>query len=132
MKLNLLHICALGSEGQPLFLSLLRRALKAPGVPAKTTYWLSKISAICEKEFEAFSAVRAAKIQEFGEAVPDAPGQFILQPDKVAKLIEEMNSMDHEVDLVVPEGLKLKLPTSCTPEDWQPLIALDLFEPPED
>lgn len=132
MKVPLLQICALDSEGQPLFLLPLRRALKAPGVSAKTAYWLSKISTICEKEFEAFNAIRAAKIQEFGEAVPDAPGKFIIPPDKLAKLIEEMNSMDHEVDLGTPEGLRLKLPASCTPEDWQPLIALDLFDPPED
>jgi len=132
MKINLLQICALSSNGEPLFLSPLRRALKASGVPAKTAYWLSKISTICEKEFEAFNAVRSAKIQELGEAVPDVPGQFTLPPDKVAKLIEEMTSLDHEVDLGIPEGLKLKLPLSCTPEDWQPLIALDLFEPPEE
>lgn len=132
MKITMLQICALGSEGQPLFLSPLRRASKAQGVPAKTAIWLIKILTVCEKEFEAFSAVRAAKIQEFGDAVPDAPGQFTLPPDKVTKLIEEMTSMDHEVDLGIPEGLKLKLPTFCTPEDWQPLIALDLFDPPED
>lgn len=132
MKINLLQICALGINGEPLFLSPLRRALKAQGVPAKTAYWLSKISTICEKEFETFNAVRSAKIQELGEAVPDAPGQFHLQPEKTAELLKELTSLDHEVDLGIPEGLKLKLPAACTPEDWQPLIALDLFEPPED
>lgn len=132
MKIPLLQICAISAEGEPLFLAPLRRASKSSGVPAKTAIWLVKILTICEKEFETFSAIRSAKIHEFGEAVPDAPGKFTIPPDKIVKLIAEMDSMDHKVDLGTPEGLKLKLPTSCTPEDWQPLIALDLFDPPED
>ncbi len=132
MTINLLQICALNAEGEPLFLTPLRRALKNPGVPAKTAYWLGKISAVCEKEFAEFNAIRAAKIQELGEPIEGSPGQFNLQPEKVQELVNEMTSLAREVDLGIPDGLKLKLPTSCTPEDWQPLIALDLFEPPED
>lgn len=132
MNINLLKLCAIDALGDPAFLSPLRRALKTSGVPAKTAYWLGKISAICEKEFAEFNAIRGAKIQELGEPVEGAPGQFNLQPEKVQELLKEMASLSREVDLGIPEGLKLKLPTSCTPEDWQPLIALDLFDPPED
>jgi hypothetical protein len=48
----------------------------------------------------------------------------------VPKFTAELTSLDHDVELGLPEGLKLKLPESFIPDDWSALIALDLFDPP--
>lgn len=130
MTLKLLTICAADNDGNMPFIDAFRRALATPNVPAKTGYWLGKVFGLCKAESDVFAAVRAKKIQELGTPDPENPDKFNLPPEAMKKFVEEMTSLDRDIDLGVPADLKFKLPPVFTPSDWQPLLALDLFEEP--
>ena len=128
--IKLLTLCACDRDGNMPFVESFRRALATPDVPAKTGYWLSKIWTVIESEAVTFERIRGKKIQELGRPDEVNPGKFLLSAEGMTKFAEEMNSLEREIALGLPADLKLKLPPKYTPADWQPLIALGLFEEP--
>lgn len=102
----------------------------ASTVPAKTGLWLAKISKVIESELQLFNEQRTLLFKRLGRPIEDQPDQVSIPPDKVPEFMEELQSLDHDIELGLPEGLKLKLPDTFVPEDWAALIALDLFEEP--
>lgn len=114
----------------PAFQDSLKRVLAA-SVPARTGYWLSKLSKVFDGEVKAFNEQRTKLFQKLGQPVEGHHDQVSIPADKVPEFTAEMNSLDHDVDLGLPADLKIQLPESFVPEDWSALIALDLFNPPE-
>lgn len=102
----------------------------ASTVPAKTGLWLAKISKVIEGELQLFNEQRNLLFKRLGQPIEGQPDQMTIPPDKVPEFMAELESLDHDIELGLPEGLKLKLPETFVTEDWSALIALDLFEEP--
>jgi len=102
----------------------------ASEVPAKTGLWLAKISNVIKGELQLFNEQRNLLFKRLGQPIEDQPDQVTIPPDKVPEFMAELQSLDHDIELGLPEGLKLKLPEAFIPEDWAALITLDLFEVP--
>jgi hypothetical protein len=113
----------------PAFQDSFKRVL-AVRSPALTGYWLAKFDKVFAAEAQSFNEVRDKVLLELGTSVEDQPGQYNIPPENVPKFTAELTSLDHDVELGLPEGLKLKLPPEFIPDDWSALIALDLFDPP--
>lgn len=127
--LRLLTVCATAPDGSMPFLDTFKRALATPGVPARTGYWLGKIHKACTEAAADFEAARNKRVLEIGETLESGAKQ--VPADKRAAFQSEILAMDHELDLGVPAELRLALPALFTPEDWLPLLALELFEEPK-
>ena len=129
--LRLLTLCALDQNGSKPFMAAFQRVLATKDTPARTGYWLGKIHKVCAAEAEAFDEVRTKRVRELGQPIEGQPNQMHVPADKLADLIAEISAMDRDIDLGIPEGLKLALPPVFTPEDWMPLMSsLDIFEEP--
>ena len=102
----------------------------ASTVPAKTGLWLAKISKVIESELQLFNEQRTLLFKRLGQPIEDQPDQVTIPADKVPEFRAELESLDHDIELGLPEGLKLKLPETFAAEDWSALISLDLFEIP--
>jgi hypothetical protein len=113
----------------PAFQEAFSRVL-AVSAPALTGYWLAKLSKVFAAEAQAFNEVRNKLLIELGAPVEGQPGQYNIPPENVAKFTDELASLDRDIELGLPEGLKLKLPPEFIPDDWFALIAIDLFDPP--
>jgi hypothetical protein len=113
----------------PEFQESFKRVLAARA-PALTGYWLAKLSKVFAAEAQSFNEVRDNLLIELGTPIEGQPGQYSIPPENVSKFTDELTSLDHDVELDLPEGLKLKLPDDFIPGDWSALIALDLFDPP--
>jgi hypothetical protein len=115
-----------GSVTAP-FMEALKSARRLP-LPARTFYWLNKISAVLEREFADFEEARIEVVKRMGRKT--ATG-FEIGPDQWPEFEQEMRSLDREIELPVPAGLRLALPSTGTGEDWYLLMAeMDVFEEP--
>ena len=114
----------------PDFQDSFKRVL-ASSMPARTGYWLSKLSKVIDAEVQAFNEQRNKLFQRLGQPTEGHADQVSIPADKVPEFITEINSLDHDVGLGLPADLKLQLPESFSPGDWAALIALNLFNPPE-
>lgn len=130
--IKLSTLVASDNQGARPFVEALKNALKTPQTPAKTGYWLGKLSAVCEKEVAAFDEVRNRLIRELGVPVEGKEDTVQVPFDKMEHFATELNSLDRDIDLGLPDELKLALPPVITPSEWNPLIAvLDIFEEPK-
>lgn len=129
MTLRFLTVVGINDKGDRPFMDAFTRALATPRTPAMTGYWLGKLYEQCAKEVEAFEAQRVKLLQELG--TPVEGGRYRLDGDALARFNAELLSMDRDMDVALPAGMKLKLPPDFTPADWMPLmVALDCFEIP--
>ena len=130
VKVKLPRVCATTADGRAPFMDSLR-AVRRQSLPAKTFYWLNKISAVLEKEFADYEAARVALVVRIG--VKGAGGAYTVPAEKNAEFQKEMASLDLEVELPLDAGVKLELPANGVAEDWFPLMAaLDIFAEPAD
>lgn len=113
----------------PAFQESFKRVL-AVSSPAQTGYWLAKLSKVFSTESQLFLEQRDKLIRSLGVPVEGQPEQVSIPPENLQKFTDELTSLDHDVDLGLPDGLQLKLPESFIPDDWSALIALDIFSPP--
>ena len=129
LKVKIETVCATDPTGRAPFIESLRVARKQ-ALPAKTFYWLNKISAVLEKEFTEYEEARIRLVMEFGTPNPAGTG-YTIAPEKVADFNRELATLSGEIELPIEEGVKLALPANGVAEDWFFLMTtLDIFEEP--
>ena len=131
VKVQLEKICATNSLGRAPFIESLR-AVRKQVLPAKTFYWLNKISAVIETEFGDYEAARINLVQKLGTKVlVDGCESFSVGPEKFEEFKRELDSLNGEIELPLDEGVKLTLPAAAVAEDWFILMnQLDIFAEP--
>ena len=128
IKVKLQNLCLTDAAGQAPFMNSLR-AVRRQSLPAKTFYWLNKISVLLEKEFAEYEAARVQLVLALG--VKTETG-FAVPPEKGAEFQKQLAELDSELELPIEEGVKLPLPATAVAEDWFILMAeLDIFEEPK-
>ena len=135
VKVKLQKVCATSADGRAPFIEALRAARKL-ALPAKTFYWLNKISQVIEKEFADYEAARIPLVMSFATAGTAGAGTeggcYRVPPEKMAEFQSQLATLDREIELPLDEGVKLALPATGVAEDWFLLMAeMDIFAPPE-
>ena len=130
ITLPLLTICRMDAEGKLPLLDCLQSILGTE-LPARTGYWLEKIRKVVHAEVSTVDEHRTALIRKLG--TEEEPGKFRLEPEAMQEFHQEMESLQHDVELPMDADLKLSLPKTYVPEDWRPITdVLDIFHPPEE
>ncbi len=105
------------------------RAVRRLQLPARTFYWLNKISLLLEKEFEEYETARRKLVMDLGTQTTVG---YELLPENREKFDAEMATLNREVDLPLDTGVKLALPANGVAEDWFLLMSvMDIFEEPK-
>jgi hypothetical protein len=131
VTIPLLTICQTTPEGGMPFLNAWQGVITTPNVPAKTAYWLGRITKVFIEASNDFEKARIAAIKNHGAPVENEPGQFVVPVEKLDVFNAEIQSLDHPVELPLKVGFKLDLPPSFTPKDWiHVMSALDIFNEP--
>ena len=132
-KLKLQKVCATDASGRAPFIEALRAARRL-ALPAKTFYWLNKISQVVEKEFVDYEAARIKLVMKLGTKVVEngkETGGYRVSAENQAAFDQEMATLNREVDLPLDEGVKLALPANGVADDWFLLMTeMDIFVPP--
>ena len=130
IKVKLQTICATSPDGRAPFIESLR-AVRKLALPAKTFYWLNKISQVLEREFADYEAARIQLVMALAGGQQDGGGYHV-PPDKMGEFQSQLASLDREIELPLDEGVKLALPAHGVAEDWFLLMSeMDIFAPPE-
>lgn len=129
MTTKLSNIVALNSAGLAVFLEALS-AIRATKQSAKAGLWLIQFSRRCQTLFADFHEQRNILLARYGKDV-ETPGKFIIPADNVEDFNAEMNSLEADIDLELPEGVKLKWPEEFIVDQLAPLVELDIFTPLE-
>lgn len=129
--LKLLTAFALTPDGKMPFIESLRAVLKAE-MPVKTGYWLNKLLKRLSDESSDFMQARQKLFERFGKPVEGKPELLQVPPESMAEFTQELLSLERDLDIGLPEGIRLLLPDPFIPSDWLPLMgALDIFAEPE-
>ena len=129
VKVKLQKVCATLPDGRAPFMDSLR-AVRKQSLPAKTFYWLNKLSTVLEKEFADYEAARINLVMRLGTKIEG--GGYTVPPEKNDEFQKEMASLNHEVELPLDDTVKLALPACGVAEDWFLLMAeLDIFAEPD-
>jgi hypothetical protein len=127
VKVKLEQICVTTPDGRAPFIEALR-AVRRLSLPAKTFYWLNKISTLLESEFKDYETARVHLIMKLGVKSGDG---YQVGPENKAAFDKEMAELNLEVELPIDEGVKLELPTVGVAEDWFLLMGfMDIFAEP--
>lgn len=128
VTVKLQEICATNTEGRaPCIESL--RAVRKVSLPAKTFYWLNKISEVIEKEFTDYEQARIRLVMDVGTKTDSG---YQVPPEKAEVFTKQLAELDREIELPIEEGIKLALPANGVAEDWFMLMSkLDIFEEPK-
>lgn len=127
VKVKLENVCATDAAGHAPFIESLR-AVRKLALPAKTFYWLNKISQVIEAEFADYEAARIALVMKLG--VKTETG-YQVPPEKQEEFAREMATLNGELELPIEDTAKLALPTTGVADDWFLLMReMDIFAEP--
>ena len=128
VKVKLQVVCRTDASGLAPVMAALG-AVRRLTLPAKTFYWLNKISQVLDREFADYEAARIQLVIRLGQPVGD--GGYQVPPANKAEFEREMESLNREIELPIEEGVMLPLPESGVADDWFWLMAvMDVFQPP--
>lgn len=128
--LRLLSLTAM-SKQRFTALDTLDTALHSTDLPSRTFYWLSRIRAVLASELAAFDTARVKLIKEHGSQ--QANGDYRVDDPAALEIINnEIQSLDHDIELPLDREHTLALPDSVDGSVWAPVMELlpDLFTPP--
>lgn len=128
LKVKIGKLCASDPTGRALFIESLR-AVRKQALPARTFYWLNKISQVVETEFADYEQARVKLVKELGEE--QAGGGWRVKAEHADEFQKQLAAIDHEIELPVEADVKLVLPVNGVPDDWFMLMSeLDIFAEP--